>query len=104
MIQKTIKKSCRKQKQELKKKKSNIRTEKVCEFSGSPVVRTQHLHYWGPHLKPGWGTKMPQDSQCGQKKKGISKSQKFQNKETILNVGGGGGNKFQKGMKLTSNG
>ena len=62
------KKPCRKQKQELKKK-SNIRTEKVCEFSGSPVVRTRHPHYWGPCVKPGWGTKMPQDSQCGQKKK-----------------------------------
>ena len=29
-------------------------------FSGSPVVRTQHFHCWGPGSTPSQGTKIPQ--------------------------------------------
>ena len=39
------------------------------EFPGSPVVRTRHFHCWGPGSIPGWGTKIPQAAQSGQKKK-----------------------------------
>ena len=35
------------------------------EFPGSPVVRTQHLHYGGPGSIPGQRTKIPQAVQCG---------------------------------------
>ena len=32
------------------------------EFSGSPVVRTQWFHCWGPGSMPGWETKIPYKS------------------------------------------
>ena len=37
-------------------------------FPGGPVVRTQHFHCQGPGSIPGWGTKIRQAMQCGQKK------------------------------------
>ena len=39
------------------------------EFPGGPVVRTWCSHCWGPGSIPGLGTKIPQASQCGQKKR-----------------------------------
>ena len=36
------------------------------ESPGSPVVRTQHFHYWGPGSIPGWGAKIPQATQADQ--------------------------------------
>ena len=41
------------------------------EFPGSPVVRTQRVHCWGPGSIPGQGTKIPQAAWHGQKKKKI---------------------------------
>ena len=35
------------------------------EFSGGPVVRTQHFHCYGPSSMLGHGTKIPW---CGKKK------------------------------------
>ena len=37
------------------------------EFSGSPVVRTQHFHCGGLGSIPGQGTRIPQATQHGQK-------------------------------------
>ena len=37
---------------------------KFGEFTGSPVVRTQHFHCHGPGLISDWGTKIPQAA-CG---------------------------------------
>ena len=31
------------------------------------MVRTQHLHHWGPGLIPSWKTKIPQAERHGQK-------------------------------------
>ena len=39
------------------------------EFPGCPVVRTWCFHCCGPGSIPGRGTKIPQATQCGQKKK-----------------------------------
>ena len=40
---------------------------------GGPVVKTPHFHCRGLGFDPGWGTKIPQAAQGGQKKKkGIS--------------------------------
>ena len=39
------------------------------EFPGGPVVRTQCFHCRGLGSASGWGTKIPQASQRGQKKK-----------------------------------
>ena len=39
------------------------------EFPGCPVVRTPCSHAKGLGSIPGWGAKMPQAMQCGQKKK-----------------------------------
>ena len=39
------------------------------EFPGSPVVRTQRFHCHGLGSIPGWGTKIPEAAQNGQKKK-----------------------------------
>ena len=41
------------------------------EFPGGPVVRIWHLHCGGLGSIPGWGTKIPQATQRGQKKKKI---------------------------------
>ena len=38
-------------------------------FPGGPVVRTQRFQCHGPGSIPGWGTKIPQAVQNGQKKK-----------------------------------
>ena len=35
------------------------------------MVRTWHFHFWGLGSIPGWGTKIPQAMQCGQKKKKV---------------------------------
>ena len=40
-----------------------------CEFPGCPVVRSQCFHSCGPGSITGWGTKIPQASWCGKKKK-----------------------------------
>ena len=45
------------------------------EFPGSPGVRTLHFYCRGPGSVPGGGTKIPQVSLCGQKKKKKSWSQ-----------------------------
>ena len=37
------------------------------EFPGGPVVRNLQFHCWCSF--PGWWNKIPQASQCGQKKK-----------------------------------
>ena len=37
------------------------------EFPGSPVVRTRCFHCRGLGSIPGWGTKIPQAAQHGQK-------------------------------------
>ena len=37
------------------------------EFPGSPVVRIQCFHCWGPGSSPGRGTKITQALRCGQK-------------------------------------
>ena len=39
------------------------------KFPGSPVVRIQHFHCWGPGSIPSWATKIPQAMWHGQKKK-----------------------------------
>ena len=40
------------------------------EFPGSRVIRTQHFHFQGMGLIPGWGTKILQATQCiGREKK-----------------------------------
>ena len=39
------------------------------EFPGGPVVRTRCFHCSGTGAIPGWGTKIPQATQQGQKKK-----------------------------------
>ena len=44
-----------------------LKVSEIREFSGSPVVRTQHLHCGGPGSIPGWGTKIQQAAQRGQK-------------------------------------
>ena len=36
------------------------------EFTVGPVVRTWSFHYHVPGSTPGWGTKIPQATQCGQ--------------------------------------
>ena len=36
---------------------------------GGPVVKTPHFHCRGLGFDPGWGTKIPQAAQGGQKKK-----------------------------------
>ena len=36
-------------------------------FPDGLVVGTQHFHCHWPGLIPGWGTKIPQPTQCGQK-------------------------------------
>ena len=36
------------------------------EFPGSPVVRTQRSHFWGPRF-PGQGNKIQQATWCSQK-------------------------------------
>ena len=46
-----------------------LKQQKFREFPGGPVVRTLHFHCCGPGLIPGWGTKIPQATQHGQKKK-----------------------------------
>ena len=43
------------------------------EFPGGLVVRTRRFHCGGPGSTPGWGTKIPQAAQCGQKKKNKQK-------------------------------
>ena len=40
------------------------------EFPGGPVVRTPDLTAEDPGSVPGWGTKIPQAEQQGQKQKG----------------------------------
>ena len=47
----------------MKKKKKAVR-----EFPGGPVVRTQRFNCRGLGSIPGWGTKIPQAVQHGQKK------------------------------------
>lgn len=46
------------------------------ELPGSPVFKTQllHFHCHGAGFKPGWGTKIPQAVQRGQRKKKKSQS------------------------------
>ena len=39
------------------------------DFPGGPVVRTQRFHCHGRGTIPGWGTKIPQATLCGQKEK-----------------------------------
>ena len=41
------------------------------EVPGGPVVRTWCFHCWGPGPIPRRGTKIPQATQCSQKKKDI---------------------------------
>ena len=43
--------------------------EKYRKFPGNPVVKTWHFHYHGQGSIPGQGTKIPQATQSGQKKK-----------------------------------
>ena len=38
------------------------------ELPGSPFVRTLHFHCWGLGSIPGWETKIPQATWCGQKR------------------------------------
>ena len=40
------------------------------ELPGSPVFKTQHLHFHchGAGFKPGWGNKIPQAESCDQEK------------------------------------
>ena len=45
------------------------------EFPGGPVLRTWCFHCWGLGSILGWGTKIPQASQCSQKKKKKKKGQ-----------------------------
>ena len=57
---------------EARGKKMAIETQRLRitrELLGGPVVRTQHFHCQGLGSIPGQGTKIPQASQCGQKKK-----------------------------------
>ena len=42
---------------------------KWMDFPGGPVVKTLHFHCRGHEFDPGWRTKIPQATQCGQKKK-----------------------------------
>ena len=51
---------------------------------GGPVVRTRHSHCRIPGLIPGWGTKIPQATRCGQKKK----KRERQRKDGSLEEGG----------------
>lgn len=37
----------------------NSKNQTVCEFSGTPVVRTLFFRCQGPKFDPGQGTKMP---------------------------------------------
>ena len=56
------------------------------EFPGGPVVRIQRFHCRGPSSFPGWGTKILQDAQHGQKNKkenGIEVPQKIKNRTII---------------------
>ena len=39
------------------------------EFPGSPMIRTWNFHCWDPGSISGQGTKIPQVTQCSQKKK-----------------------------------
>ena len=39
------------------------------ELPGDPVVETWHFHCHGPGSVPGQGARIPQATQCGQKKK-----------------------------------
>ena len=41
------------------------------EFPGSPMIRTWNFHCWDPGSISGQGTKIPQVTQCSQKKKKI---------------------------------
>ena len=46
---------------------------KAFRHGNSLVVRTPCFHYSGPGSIPGWGTKIPHASGCGQKKEGKKK-------------------------------
>ena len=48
-----------------------FKMEALWELPGGPVVRTRRFHFRGPGSVPGWGTKIPQAAQCGQKKKKV---------------------------------
>ena len=45
----------------------------IWEFPGGPVVRTPRFHFRGMGSIPGWGTKIPQAAQYGQKQKQTKK-------------------------------
>ena len=47
--------------------KARKRNKTYWKFPGSPVVRIQCFHCWGPGSIPGQGTKILQAAQLGQK-------------------------------------
>ena len=48
---------------------TNLIKKTNAKFPGSPVVRTQCFHCWGPGSIPGWGTKIPEAVLHAAKKK-----------------------------------
>ena len=64
----------------------------IGDFPGSPVVKNLHFHCGGTGSIPGWGTKNPHATQCGQKKKKslqiINAGESVEKREPSYTVGG----------------